>query len=686
MPPRSIVGKLLQKVRAKDKAPANTPATPPDYVAPTDKVRSATLLTRLRDLSVEATTQKLTLGGQLEARRAAIVQAIKADEHDSASTLLATLESDLDQERATLAKAKADFAAAAGDLLKVKGAVAVAKALPIPNQALRQLRQDLLAKEKAVNDLLLPATLDHAGALRRLPALVAAVKALTDAKAAWDQSKADWDQKARDVQDAKAVLAKTIALGSPQAAALNARVKALDKAVADGDLQIALHALPALRKDIQAAHQAATNRKACEDGYAKIAGLHKEASRVPLLTDELKKLSAKQQAAWTAFRQDYGAGRYAEALLKLPLVQSTSQDVIKGVMGAASLARPEISQGQQAKAERQLAQYDEKDRKALQALLDTAPTPRHKQNLQKAIACGHSPSDVAAFNARIAGKDEQWLQDNLRLTSTSEGTGVQQQWVMSCQATTVQAARAEIDPIYALSLRDASPQLHELIPQENTRLAVEQKQMLESAVHEDLNASHQQRVAQRLASESPAHAAALQALIDKAASNWEKNQVMEVIARPQNYTADQIEDYYNKHVQGKNTGGKAVHKTDQNSANNPGEGRFAVDLLNREQASTGVKYTNKSADSTNRDAAVDDVAASLEQGKAVPLIVGAQDGDTSHYVLAVSVHPGPPKTFFIHDPASGTTVARTEAQMKNNQLDLPSGWTRMNQYEKPTDA
>lgn len=43
------------------------------------------------------------------------------------------------------------------------------------------------------------------------------------------------------------------------------------------------------------------------------------------------------------------------------------------------------------KADRQLAQYGEKDRKALQALLDTAPMPKHKQNLQKAIACGHSP-------------------------------------------------------------------------------------------------------------------------------------------------------------------------------------------------------------------------------------------------------------------------------------------------------
>lgn len=685
MPPRSIVGKLLQKKRTQDNASANTPAQTPSYVAPTDPVRSATLLTRLRDLSVDATAQLLTLGGRLEARRAAIVQAVKADDHDKAGTLLDALEADLDKEKA-LARAKAAFDAAVGDLLKPRGAVATAKALATPSQALRALRQDLIAKEKAVNDLLLPATLDHAEATRRLPALAVAAKALVDAKAAWDKLKADWDGKARDLQDAKATLAKTIALGSPQANALNGRMRVLDKAVADGDLKKAIDALPALRTDIQAAHQSATDRKACEDGYAKVAALHKEASRTPQLTDELKQLAAKQQAAWTAFRQAYGAGRYAEALRQLPLVQSTSQDVIKGVMGAASQARPEISQGQQDKADRQLAQYGEKDRKALQALLDTAPTPKHKQNLQKAIACGHSPSEVAAFNARIAGKDEQWLQDNLRLAATSEGTGVQQQWVMSCQATTVQAARAEIDPIYALSLRDASPQLHELIPQENTRLATEQKQMLESAVVEDLNAGYQQGVAQRLATESPADAAALQALIDNAASNWEKNQVMEVIARPQKYTAAQIDAYYKANVQGKNTGGKAVHKTDQSSATNPGEGRFAVDLLNREQASTGVKYVNKSANTANRDAAVDDVATSLEQGKAVPLIVGQQDGETAHYVLAVSVHPGPPKTFFIHDPASGTTVARTEAQMKNNQLDLPSGWNRLNQYEKPSDA
>lgn len=80
------------------------------------------------------------------------------------------------------------------------------------------------------------------------------------------------------------------------------------------------------------------------------------------------------------------------------------------------------------------------------------------------------------------------------------------------------------------------------------------------------------------------------------------------------------------------------------------------------------------------------MATALEQGKAVPLIVGQQDGETAHMCWAVSVHPGPPKTSFIHDQAAGTTVARTEAQMKNIQLDLPSSWNRLNQYEKPTDA
>lgn len=90
---------------------------------PTDQVRSATLLTRLRDLSVEASAQQLSLDGQLEARRTAIARALNADDYDNADALLDKLSADLDKERAR-AKAKADFDAAVGDLLKPKGAVA----------------------------------------------------------------------------------------------------------------------------------------------------------------------------------------------------------------------------------------------------------------------------------------------------------------------------------------------------------------------------------------------------------------------------------------------------------------------------------------------------------------------------------------------------------------------------------
>ena len=690
MPPRSTVGKLLHKLRGG--SPSAQPATqaatttPPVYAAPTDKVRAATLLTRLRDLSLDATAQRLSLAGQLETRRAAIVQAVKDDDYAQADTLLGTLATELDQEKAALARDKLAFETAAGDLLKPRGAVATAKALPTPTRALKDLRADLIAKDKAVNELLLPDTLNHAEATRRLPALAAAAKALADAKAAYDTLKQTWDGQAAHHQEATAKLAEATALGSPQAAALKARLQAVDKAVADGDFQKAIDALPTLRTDILAALKSATERRACETDYAKIAAVHREASKVPQLNDALKALATKQQAAWTAFRQAYTAGRYDEAQRQLALVNSTSQDIIKGVMNAATQARPEISPAQQLKAQRQLAQYSEEDRQAIQSLLDKASTSKHKQNLEKAIACGHSASEVAAFNARIDGKDDQWLQDNLRLTASSDGTGVQQQWVMSCQATTVQAARAEMDPIYALSLRDASPKLHELIADDTTPLAIEQKQMLESGVDEELNATYQSGVTARLASETPTDAAALQALIDNAASTWEKNRVMEVIARPQKYSAAQIDTYYKSHVQGKNTGGKAVHKGAQDAGTNPGRGRFGVDLLNREQASTGIKYTNKSTDTATRDAAVDDVATSLDQGLPVPLIVGNTDGQTAHYVLALSVHPGPPKTFFIHDPASGTTVARTEAQMKNNQLDLPSGWNRLNQYEKPSQA
>lgn len=53
-------------------------------------------------------------------------------------------------------------------------------------------------------------------------------------------------------------------------------------------------------------------------------------------------------------------------------------------------------------------------------------------------------------------------------------------------------------------------------------------------------ASTEEKADRQLAQYREKDRKALQALIDNAASNWEKNQVMEVIARPQKYTAAQI--------------------------------------------------------------------------------------------------------------------------------------------------
>ena len=87
-----------------------------------------------------------------------------------------------------------------------------------------------------------------------------------------------------------------------------------------------------------------------------------------------------------------------------------------------------------------------------------------------------------------------------------------------------------------------------------------------------------------------------------------------------------------------------------------------------------------------REAAVDDIAAKVADGLPVPLSVGGSQDQLAHYVLAVAVDDGPPRSFYIHDPGTGETVVRTEKQLKSNQMGLPSGWDFLNKYEKPTIA
>jgi len=344
---------------------------------------------------------------------------------------------------------------------------------------------------------------------------------------------------------------------------------------------------------------------------------------MPVFDPTLTGLVAALGAAYLPFYTKYIATSYSEAKPLIAQVVTAAKAVIQAGMVAGAHTSPAITPEQAGRSANKLAAMSPPDQAAVKALIAAAPSERHKQSLNKAVAAGYSAAELATFAGKIAPHDEQWLQENTTVACTATGTGIQQQFHMSCNATTVQAVRAAMDPVYALKLHEDNPDLDKVQASAATSLAVEQKAMLESASGPDL-----------IAAGLPTDA------------------------------------------------GLAVHRSA--AGGGVGAGRFAVDLLNKQSDVTGLRYENKKVDAASRDAAVDTIGQELTLGRPVPLIVGATEGGTYHYVLAVGTHPGPPKTFFIHDPGLGITVARTEAQIKGNAMNLPSGWSRLTMYEKPT--
>lgn len=100
--PRSLVGRLLAKVRGDSAATPPVTPTPPvapvRAAGPANPARAMTLYTRLRDAKLLATDNFLTLAGALEARSKAVVKELEADRYDQASDLLDALDADLDTE------------------------------------------------------------------------------------------------------------------------------------------------------------------------------------------------------------------------------------------------------------------------------------------------------------------------------------------------------------------------------------------------------------------------------------------------------------------------------------------------------------------------------------------------------------------------------------------------------------
>jgi hypothetical protein len=278
-----------------------------------------------------------------------------------------------------------------------------------------------------------------------------------------------------------------------------------------------------------------------------------------------------------------------------------------------------LGSAQTARAQKRLDALSESDKTKYEALLDGKPE-KEKQYITKALAAGHTVAELEAFAAKIDGKDDTWMQDNLSLTGNSRGRGVQQQWSHSCNATTVEAVHGELDPVYALKVHEDNPNFDEVdasnAEAKNPNLAADQKAKLTSTYHGSAARDHS---------------------------------------------------------------GVAANRDSGRS----GRGRWASDLLNEMSALTGVTFDTKKIGTAATTAdAIRTIDENTATGMPVPIVIGNAQGKYTHYVLVTASDAGPPKQYSIHDPWSGNTVIRTEDQIKDGTLNI-AGSNQITAFEKP---
>jgi hypothetical protein len=363
---------------------------------------------------------------------------------------------------------------------------------------------------------------------------------------------------------------------------LSAKLDAYEKAVAEIEQQ---------KKEYEAAAGALTTR--VNDA------LKKQYLSLSAQITELKKIQADMAAA--AQGNDY------DKALQLTKDLSAKIDAYNAL--AAKQVEPAIlGSAQNDRADAVLKKMSKDDQEAVQKLMDTAKSEPEKQFLLKGVAAGHSVKELQDFAKKIQGKNAKWMQDNLSLTGSSSGTGVKQQWKMSCNATTVEAVRGQMDPIYALKMHEDNPTLDQVdnadATKMNPKLAADQKSMLETGY--------------------------------SGAATIYKG------------------------------GGVATSR-----GGTGGAGRWADDLLNGISDSTGTTYTTQKIGGTNTVAnAVKTIDDGVSKGQPVPIVIGNSPTNYQHYVLVTGMEKGPPKRYTIHDPWTGTTVVRTDAQITSGALNV----------------
>ncbi len=180
------------------------------------------------------------------------------------------------------------------------------------------------------------------------------------------------------------------------------------------------------------------------------------------------------RATFDALALCTGRGRLADAD-RLLLAESVARGEVMGLSGAVHAA------------ERYVA-LPEPERRAFDATLAAAASPLERAFLFKALGAGYAAPEVSEFAQKIHGWPEAKLLETLNLADPNadgKETGLKQQFEASCAATTAQALRGELDPIYALKVRTQNKDINSFDPTDplklNPALATEQKTRLETA-------------------------------------------------------------------------------------------------------------------------------------------------------------------------------------------------------------
>ena len=450
---------------------------------------------------------------------------------------------------------------------------------------------------------------------------------------AYERAKAELDQQKQKYEDALAGVQPRLQAASlsepqystiqPKQQEMSAAHSAREAAAQAFDYEKAMPLLQALTVKLEAYEAAKAEVDKQKAAYEaalgtltpKIADVNKK-QYLDLISQQQEIAKGQQEMAATAAGSDY-----------VKALQQSNDLTVKVEAYIAAAAKevepPILGSAQSERSDAMLKKLPAADQEKVKKLMTGAKSEAEKQYLLKGVASGHSVTELQEFATKIQGKDATWMRDHLSLTSSSTGTGVKQQWSMSCNATTVEAVKGQMDPLYALKMHEENPDLDKADEYDGTKtnpkLAKDQKAMLTS-------------------------------------------------------------DYKGGVAGAGTSGGDAVARKSGQAAG----GRWADDLLNNNSDTTGITYSTKQIGGTTTVSdAVTSIDAGTSKGQPVPIVIGDGAGSpTAHYVLVTGSDPGPPKRYTIHDPASGTSVVRTENDLKNGTINL-AGWNQIGAYEAP---